>query len=236
MTTKRPTPTTPDPDRRGRSAHDTTEREHERAAAQWFTSRSLALGHEVNATAVKVAELELEQALQLLANWTGRERAQLEQLPAEAICQRLERLALGVAMAGAMIGRGGDEQRWQDVLARLKAADLGGIRADFGEEYPHPTLLAAIELGIDELPDEPTRQRYRELAVFNGRGPFPRAAAEALWRPAGLSGPDTGDLLALLEGRSLINSEGERRYSLHDLQSDVVAQQLCPEGLIDSHA
>ena len=41
MTTKRPTPTTPALDRRGRSTHDTTdpthrEREHERAAAQWL--------------------------------------------------------------------------------------------------------------------------------------------------------------------------------------------------------
>ena len=37
MTTKRPTPTTPALDRRrGRSAHDTTERDHEQAAAQWL--------------------------------------------------------------------------------------------------------------------------------------------------------------------------------------------------------
>jgi hypothetical protein len=36
MTTKRPTPTTPALDRRGRSAHDTTDREHEQAAAQWL--------------------------------------------------------------------------------------------------------------------------------------------------------------------------------------------------------
>ena len=41
MTTKRPIPTTPALDRRGRSAHDTTdpargERDHERAAAQWL--------------------------------------------------------------------------------------------------------------------------------------------------------------------------------------------------------
>lgn len=201
-----------------------------------FTTRSAAMADDVNAMAVEIAELELEQALDLLANWTGRERVELDRLPAATICQRLERLALGVAMAGAMLGRGSDEQRWQDVLVRVEAADLGRIRADFGEDYPHPTLLTAIELGIDELPDEPTRQRYRELAVFNGRGPFPRAAAEALWAPAGLSGVDAGDLLALLEGRSLIHSERERRYSLHDLQADVVAHQLGPQSLVDAHA
>jgi hypothetical protein len=195
-----------------------------------FTSRSIALARDVKATPVEVTELELEQALQLLANWTGRERAELDRLPAEAICERLERLALGVAMI-----TDGDAQRWQDVLARVEAADLGRIRADFGEDYRHPTLLAAIELGINELPDEPTRQRYRELAVFNGRGPFPRSGAEALWTPAGLSGPDCGDLLALLEGRSLIHPEGEGRYTLHDLQADVVEYQLGSEGLIDAH-
>ncbi len=199
-----------------------------------FTSRSKALARDVNATVVEVAELELEQALELLANWTGRERAALDGLPAVAICERLERLALGVAMAGAMIADG-DEKRWQDVLARVETADLGRVRHEFGEEYPHPTLLAAIELGIDELSDEPTRQRYRELAVFNGRGPFPRSAAEALWTPTGLSGPDCGDLVALLEGRSLIHPEGEGRFSLHDLQADVVAHQLGSDGLIDAH-
>jgi len=189
-----------------------------------FTSRYVGLAHDISAVPIAVAELEMEQALELLGDWTGRGRAELDRLPAEAICQGLDRLALGVAMAGAMIG-GGDEQRWEDVLARLEAADLGRIRADFGEDYPHPTLLAAIELGIDELPDEPTRQRYRELAVFNGRGPFPRSAVEALWAPAGISTPDAGDLLTLLERRSLIHPEAGGRYTLHDLQATENARE-----------
>ena len=200
-----------------------------------FTTRSLGLARDVNAVTVEVAELELEQALELLSNWTVRERGALDRAPAAELCRRLDLLALGVAMAGAMIGPSGDEQRWKDVLARLEAADLGRIQADFGEEYPHPTLLAAIELGIDELPDELARQRYRELAVFNGRGPFPRSAAEALWASAGVSGPEAGDLLTLLERRSLIHPEGGDRYTLHDLQADVVAHQLGPQGLTVAH-
>jgi hypothetical protein len=153
---------------------------------------------------VNVAELEPEQALHLLSNWTGRERAHLERLPAGEICRRLDRLALGVAMAGAMIGPDAPEQRWHDVLARLEAADLERIRADFGEDYPHPTLLAAIKLSIDELPDEPTRQRYRELAVFHEREAFPRSAAEALWASAELSRPDVGVQPASTLGRGFL--------------------------------
>ena len=194
------------------------------------------LARDVDAVAVEVAELSLEGALALLGRWTDRDQRELDAVPADEICVRLDRLALGVAMAGAMIGPRAPAERWKDVLGRLEAADLGKIRADFGEEYPHPTLLAAIALGIDELPDEATRERYRKLAVFSGRGPFPRAAAEALWAPAGLAGPDAGDLLDVLERRSLIQLAGEGRYTLHDLQSDVVAHQLGADGLSAAHA
>ena len=123
-----------------------------------FTTRSTELARNVNGMPIEVAELQLEQALELLGKWTERDRVELDRLPAEAICRGVDRLALGVAMCGAMI-RQGDEQRWQDVLTLLQTADLERIKADFGDRYPHPTPLAAIQLGIDELPDEPTLDR-----------------------------------------------------------------------------
>ena len=54
-------------------------------------------------------------------------------------------------------------------------------------DYPFPSLLAALQIGLDYL-TESERSRYRELAVFAGRGPVPRSAVEALWAPRGLSG------------------------------------------------
>lgn len=104
---------------------------------------------------------------------------------------------------------------WADPLELLEAADLEQIKADFGQEYPLP-LLAAIQLSIDDLPDEPARDRYQELAVFTAQGAFPRAAAEALWSPAGLTSPQTGELLAVLIGRSLMSVEGDGWFAVHD--------------------
>jgi WD40 repeat protein len=200
-----------------------------------FTSRDAGLARDLDAAAVPVAALALPAALELLGRWTRRTAEELDALPADEICTRLDNLALGIAMAGAMIGPVADPARWHDILDRLGQADLSKIRADFGAAYPHPTLLAAIVLGIAELPGDDARQRYRELAVFNGRGAFPRSAAEALWRPAGVRPADAGDLLDLFERRSLIGSAGGGLLILHDLQADVVAHELGPGGLAAAH-
>ncbi|WP_433293862.1 caspase, EACC1-associated type [Actinoplanes sp. CA-030573] len=200
-----------------------------------ITSRDAGLARDLDAAVVAVAALALPEALELLGRWTGRTADELDTLPADEICTRLDNLALGIAMAGAMIGPGAAPARWHDILDRLGEADLSKIRADFGAAYPHPTLLAAITLGIAELPGDDARRRYRELAVFNGRGAFPRSAAEALWRPAGVRPADAGDLLDLFERRSLITSAGGGLLVLHDLQADVVAHELGRDGLEAAH-
>jgi WD40 repeat protein len=197
------------------------------------TTRSNAIAAATGAQPVEIAELTLLQALALLGRWTGQDVGGLPTI-ADAICVRLECLALGVAMAGAMIGRDAPQQRWQDVHTRLADADLGKIAADFGEDYPHPTLLAAIQLSIDDLPGAVDQERYQELAVFAGSS-FPRSAAQALWAPAGLSNADIGDLLALFTGRSLLHHDGADWYSLHDLQADVLVRQLGQERLYQVH-
>ena len=200
-----------------------------------FTSRDAGLARDLDAAVVPVAALALPEALELLGRWTRRTAEELDALPADEICTRLDNLALGIAMAGAMIGPDAAPARWHDILDRLGEADLSKIRADFGAAYPHPTLLAAITLGIAELPGDDARLRYRELAVFNDRGAFPRSAAEALWRPAGVRPADAGDLLDLFERRSLITSAGGGLLVLHDLQADVVAHELGHDGLAAAH-
>src|ERR1019366_4772007 len=100
--------------------------------------------------------------------------------------------------------------------------------------YPYRTLFAAIEAGITDLPQDDQR-RYAQLAVFAGRGPFPRDAAQALWQSE-LPDAEVGDLLADLTGRSLLTIAGEGWYVPHDLQYDVLARRLGAGGLTAAHA
>jgi hypothetical protein len=193
-----------------------------------FTSRLGVLATTVRATEVKVDELTQGQALQLLALWAGQPVAGLPET-ARQLCTRVGNLALGVAMAGAMIARG---RSFTDVLA-LIGLDLAKVHADMDPAYPYRTLYAAIEAGISDLPHS-DQERYTQLAVFAGRGPFPRAAAAALWQP-GLADAEVGDLLAELTGRSLLTAAGEDWYVAHDLQYDVLVRRLTPAGLAAAH-
>ncbi|WP_344901173.1 NB-ARC domain-containing protein [Actinomadura meridiana] len=183
-----------------------------------FTTRNRDLVSTVGAAEVIVDQLTDDQALRILATWT---RTAPSALPQDAyrLCARLQNLALGVAMAGAMAARG---LSFTDIHARIDQ-DLGRIKGDFAPEYQHPTLRAAIDVSIDDLTGD-ARDRYLRLAVFEGRGPFPADAAAALWDP--LPDPDVRDLLADLVGRSLLSTTGEGWYIAHDLQYDAIVQHL----------
>ena len=152
--------------------------------------------------------------LGLLGKWTERDRVELDRLPAEAICRGVDRLALGVAMCGAMI-RQGDEQRWQDVLTLLQTADLERIKADFGDRYPHPTPLAAIQLGIDELPDEPTLDR---AASATANSQYSRGADRSPAPPrrrCGWRGERAGHRRSTLAARRPLTNPARGARSLH---------------------
>jgi hypothetical protein len=128
-------------------------------------------------------------------------------------------------------GRGAKLQDWQDVLALLDAADVDAIADAYGpDNYRHASVLASITLSIDDLPPA-DRDRYREFAVFAGRGSVPPAAVSALWASAGWSAADTGRLL----DRSLAQRDDRGWITLHDLQYDVAAHQLSPSGLARAH-
>ncbi len=194
-----------------------------------FTTRLPELATTFGATQIPVDELTQGQALELLGRWTGQAPAELP-ADARALCTRVGNLALGVAMAGAMVARG---RSFTDVMALIEQ-DLTRVRADFDPAYQYRSLLAAIEAGISDLPED-DQQRYAQLAVFAGRGPFPREAAGALWRPE-LAEAEVGDLLAELAGRSLLTAAGRGWYAAHDLQYDVLKRRLGSEGLAAAHA
>ena len=133
-------------------------------------------------------------------------------------------------MTGAMVAQG---RSMNDVLALIED-DLARVRAEFDPQYQYRTLFAAIEAGISELPMA-DQSRYESLAVFAGRGPFPREAVSALWQPE-LSSAEVGDLLVRLTGRSLLTATGAGSYIAHDLQYEVLKRRLGSTQLAATHA
>ena len=186
------------------------------------TTRDAGLVRATGAAEVEVAELSDAQARTLAAGWAGVPEQLLPPSAAETL-RLVGNLALGVATVAALAR--GDGQRWAELADRLRRADLAALELRF-PGYPHPSLLAALQLGLDYL-DPSDRQRYRELAVFAGRGAVPRSAVEALWAPAGVSATDAGDLLARFGDRALLRRDPVTgRVELHDLQFDVARADL----------
>ena len=194
----------------------------DRRGALLVTTRDAGLVRAAGAAEVEVAELSDAQARTLAADWAGVPEQVLPPPAAETL-RLVGNLALGVATVAALAR--GDGQRWAELAERLRRAELAALELRF-PGYPHPSLLAALQLGLDYL-DPSDRQRYRELAVFAGRGAVPRSVVEALWAPASLSATDAGDLLARLGDRALLRRDpvtGD--VDLHDLQFDVARADL----------
>lgn len=129
-----------------------------------FTTRLPELAITFGAIQIAVNELTLDQALELLGRWTGQAPMKLP-TDALALCVRVGNLALGVAMAGAMVARG---RSFTDVLALIDQ-DLTGVHAELDPKYQYRSLLAAIEAGISDLPGH-EQQRYAQLAATCGHG------------------------------------------------------------------
>jgi hypothetical protein len=90
-----------------------------------FTTRRPELATTFGATQITVDELTQGQALELLGRWTGRAPAVLPPA-ARALCTRVGNLALGVAMAGAMVAQG---RSFTDVAALIEQ-DLTRVHAE----------------------------------------------------------------------------------------------------------
>ncbi|MEO3808047.1 NB-ARC domain-containing protein [Sphaerisporangium sp. B11E5] len=192
-----------------------------------FTTRDKDVATTVHAIPVAVDALTGEQALELLGRWTGRRAPELPSA-ARRVCARVGNLALGVAMAGAMVAKG---RSFDDVLALIEQG-LDRVGADLDPRYQYGTLPAAIEASLSGLAAD--SDRYEQLAVFAGRGPFSRTAAEKLWGPR-TSPAEAGDLLAELVGRSLLTEAGPGWYVAHDLQYEVMVSRLGGDALTAAH-
>ncbi|MBD0304279.1 MAG: CHAT domain-containing protein, partial [Tolypothrix sp. T3-bin4] len=168
--------------------------------------------------------LSEKQALDLLANWANQA---VETLPATAIdvARECGYLPLALSMVGAMM-RGKPTNRWQNVLEKLRCADLDKIRQQF-PDYPYSDLLKAIQVSVEAL-EANERERYLDFAVFPEDTPIPEAVLQTFWEPLGLDEFDTQDVIDKLVSKSLALRDEKGNLSLHDLQFDYVRKQTSP--------
>lgn len=119
--------------------------------------------------------LSAEESLELLRLWSGK-----KDLPPEAaeVAKECDNLPLALAMVGAMV-KGRPDDRWENVLHRLRTADLQKIRAEF-RDYPYPNLMKAIEISTDGLGST----RRGGILIWP---PFPKTS-RCLKRPCGCCG------------------------------------------------
>jgi len=185
-----------------------------------FTSRDAGLVAAAGAVGHHLTVLSREASLRLLAQWCETEP---QSLPPQAIeiADECGDLPLAIAMVGAMLR--GREGRWDNVLHKLRGADLDKIARQF-PNYPYPNLFRAIEVSVEAL-DEQVRQRYLDFAVFPEHYPLPEGAFQTLWSRDGLDEYDTQDLLDILVDRALVQRDAQRCVTLHALQFDFVRKQ-----------
>ncbi len=185
------------------------------------TTRNLEVLTGLEAAEFRVDLLSPEEALHLLADWSGLNR---ESLPPEApkIAHACGQLPLALAAIGAMVRLG--PTAWEDALTRLRRADLDKVRKAF-PNYPHPHLLRALEVSVEALPSE-DRERYLDLAAFPEEIGIPEGPLRLLWN---LDDLDTRDLMRRLAARSLTmlkeNPKEGLSLTLHDLLRDLVRKR-----------
>jgi WD40 repeat protein len=169
------------------------------------------------ATVISLGELAPQAAMQLLAGWTGILPGDLPEEAAQ-VARECGHLPLALALCGAMISDG--SHTWARLLGLLRDADLDEFRSRL-LDYPHPSLAVALGTSLNTLAPA-IRDRYLQLCVFDGQGPIPSAAVQALW---GMGQQHTAVLLGDLAGKSLLRVEAGR-VSLHDLQMDYLTRLM----------
>lgn len=115
----------------------------EKPCQMLITTRDAGIITALGGEEYQLSILNEEQALALLADWANQP---VETLPATAkeVAGECGYLPLALSMVGAMM-RSKPTNRWQNVLEKLRCADLDKIRQQF-PDYPYPDLLKAIQV------------------------------------------------------------------------------------------
>jgi len=168
------------------------------------------------AAVVPLGQLSPEAATRLLAGWAGLPPGDPPE-EAALVARECGYLPLALAVCGALVNAGGHD--WGRLLGLFREADLDALSIRL-EDYPYPSLAVALAASVDTLAPE-ARDRYLQLAVFDGQGPVPAAAMQVLW---GLDQEHTIALIEVLAGKSLLRAE-DGRIALHDLQMDYLVRR-----------
>ena len=186
-----------------------------------LTTRDSRIVKAVDATEHQLDLLDNEEAIELLAACSDQSR---ETLPVEAceVVQECGNLPLALSMIGA-IARG-RPNRWNNLLHKLRNANLDKIRYKFSD-YPYPDLLKAIQVSVEALEPE-VQTRYLDFAVFPEDAAIPEAVLKTFWEPEGLDEYDTEDVVDLLVERALIRRDTSENINLHDLQYDYLRKHI----------
>jgi WD40 repeat protein len=198
----------------------------EKPCQMLITTRDAGIITALGGEEYQLSILSQQQALALLANWANQAVETLT-TTAKEVARECGYLPLALSMVGAMM-RGKPTNRWQNVLEKLRCADLEKIRQQF-PDYPYPDLLKAIQVSVEALePQE--RERYLDFAVFPEDTTIPEAVLQTFWEPLGLDEFDTQDVIDKLVSKSLVSRDEKGNLSLHDLQLDYVRKQVTSEN------
>ena len=199
----------------------------EKGCQMLITTRDAGIITALGGEEYQLSILSQKQALVLLADWANQA---VETLPptASLVARECGYLPLALSMVGAMM-RSKPTNRWQNVLEKLRNADLEKIRQQF-PDYPYADLLKAIQVSVEAL-EANERERYLDFAVFREDTPIPEAVLQTFWEPLGLDEFDTQDVIDKLVNKSLALRDEKGNLSLHDLQLDYVRKQVTSENL-----
>jgi WD40 repeat protein len=181
-----------------------------------FTTRDASIANAFGVDVLTPGFLGEKQSRELLAHWTS---LSIDALPHEAedLMEECGGLPLAIASLGGML-RGKSRERWQRVLGLLRNADIAKLRHQF-PDYPHPDLLRALRVSIDEL-DPKMKERYLALAVMLEDVSIHPEFQSALWSSDGDETWETAEEFIRL---ALAQRDGERgSIRLHDLCVDFV--------------
>src|SRR5215469_5294863 len=125
-----------------------------------FTTRDTSIGGAVGAEEHWAEQLSQLEARNVLKKWAG----VTEELPPEGeeLIKECGRLALGIAIVGAML-RGKPKSFWQRTLDLLRSAELDKVSAQFPGQ--HKSLFRALHASVEQL-DDLQRESYLALAVL----------------------------------------------------------------------
>jgi WD40 repeat protein len=186
-----------------------------------ITTRQRELIDSLAAREYTLGLLDDEQALTLLADWSGYETAALGD-DARAVMHECGNLPLTLSVCGAMVR---DGILWSDVREALEDAELDYLDESL-PNYPYPDVFKALGVSLKHLvsQDAHLAERYQELAVFAADETIPEIAIVTPWEhTGGLKPRDTRKVLLKLAKKGLLQQEtttSDRRVTLHDLQLD----------------